>query len=94
MPQLPDTPTVGETLSGFEAASWVGVVVPAGTPKEIVARLHHAFIRTLEDAEVGGKLRAQGFETVGSTPDEFLRFVGAESDKWAKVVREYAIKVE
>ena len=94
IPQLPDTPTVGETLSGFEAASWVGVVAPGGTPKEIVARLHRDFSRTLEDVEVRDKLLAQGFEIVGSTPDEFLRFVTAESDKWAKVVRDYGIKVE
>ena len=86
--------TVGETLSGFEAASWVGVVVPGGTPKEIVGRLHREFIRTLEDAEVRGKLQGQGFEIVGSTPDEFLKYVGAESDKWARVIREYDIKVE
>ncbi len=94
MAQLPDTPTVGETLSGFEAASWVGVVVPGGTSKEVVARLHQEFIRILEDAEVRAKLQAQGFEIVASTPAEFLRFVSAESDKWSKVIRDYDIKVE
>jgi tripartite-type tricarboxylate transporter receptor subunit TctC len=81
-------------LSGFEAASWVGVVAPGGTSKEIVARLHRDFSRTLEDAEVRDKLLAQGFEIVASTPDEFLRYVAAESDKWAKIVRDYGIKVE
>jgi len=94
MPQLPDTPTVGESLSGFEAASWVGVVAPGGTPKEIVVRLHREFAGALEDPDVRGKLVAQGFEIVASSPDEFLRFVAAESDKWAKVIREYGIKVE
>jgi tripartite-type tricarboxylate transporter receptor subunit TctC len=94
IPQLADTPTVGETLSGFEAASWVGVVAPGGTPKEIVVRLHRDFTRALEDAEVRDRLLAQGFEIVGSTPDGFLKFVAAESDKWAKVVRDYGIKVE
>jgi len=94
IPQLPDTPTVSETLSGFEAASWVGVVAPPGTPKEIVARLHREFIRALDDSQVREKLLAQGFEIVGSTPDEFLRFASAESDKWAKVIRDFDIKVE
>ena len=60
MPQLPDTPTVGETLAGFEAASWVGLVAPGGTPREIVARLHRDFTATLEDAEVRGKLVGPG----------------------------------
>jgi len=94
IPQLPDTPTVEETLPDFEAASWVGVVAPAGTPKPIVARLHSEFIRVLEDADVRGKLVAQGFDIVGSTPDEFLQFVSAEANKWAKVIRDYDIKVE
>jgi len=92
--QLPDTPTVGETLGGFEAASWVGVVAPRDTPREIVARLHREFAGALEDPDVRAKLVAQGFDIVGSTADEFLRFVAAESDKWAKVIREYDIKVE
>ncbi|HTO46876.1 MAG TPA: tripartite tricarboxylate transporter substrate binding protein [Burkholderiales bacterium] len=94
IPQLPDTPTVDESLPGFEAASWVGVVAPGGTPKEIVARLHREFTGVLEDGDVRGKLVAQGFEIVGSSPGEFLRFVAAESDKWAKVIREYDIRVE
>jgi tripartite-type tricarboxylate transporter receptor subunit TctC len=94
MSQLPDTPTVGETLPGFEAASWVGLVAPGGTPRDIVARLHRDFTGALEDADVRGKLVAQGFEIVASTPEEFQRFVAAESDKWAKVIREYDIKVE
>jgi tripartite-type tricarboxylate transporter receptor subunit TctC len=94
IPQLPDTPTVDETLAGFQAASWVGLVAPGGTPKEIVARLHRDFVAALEDADVRGKLVAQGFEIVASSPDEFQRFVAAESDKWARVIREYDIKVE
>jgi tripartite-type tricarboxylate transporter receptor subunit TctC len=94
IPQLPDTPTVGETLSGFEAVSWVGVVAPPGTPKEIIARLHREFVRALDDTQVRERLLAQGFEIVGSTPDEFLRFASAESDKWAKVIRDFDIKVE
>jgi len=94
IPQLPDTPTVGETLPGFEATSWVGVVAPAGTPKEIVDRLHRAFVTVLGDSDVRDKLTAQGFDIVGSTPEAFLEFVTTESDKWAKVIRDNGIKVE
>lgn len=92
--QLPDTPTVAETLPGFAAQSWVGALVPAGTPKEIVVRLHSELTKALADAEVRGKLAAQGFDVVGSSPGEFLAFARAESDKWAKVIRDYGIRVE
>jgi len=92
--QLPDTPTVAETLPGFAAQSWVGMLVPAGTPKEIVARLHAEAAKTLADPDVRGKLAAQGFDVVGSTPGEFLAFARAESEKWAKVIRDYNIRVE
>jgi len=94
IPQLPDTPTVAETLPGFAAQSWVGMLVPAGTPKEIVARLHAETTKALAEPGVRGKLAAQGFDVVGSTPGEFLAFARAESEKWAKVIRDYNIRVE
>jgi len=94
IPQLPDTPTVAETLPGFAAQSWVGMLVPAGTPKEIVARLNAEATKALADPGVHGKLDAQGFDVVGSTPEEFLAFARAESEKWAKVIRDYNIRVE
>jgi tripartite-type tricarboxylate transporter receptor subunit TctC len=94
IPQLPDTPTVTESLPGFAAQSWVGMLVPAGTPKDIVARLHAELTKALADPEVRGKLAAQGFDVVGSTPAEFLAFARTESDKWAKVIRDYQVRVE
>ena len=94
IPQLPDAPTVAETLPGFAAQSWVGMLVPAGTPVEIVARLNAEVKKALADPEVRGKLDAQGFDVVGSTPGEFLAFARAESEKWAKVIRDYNIRVE
>jgi tripartite-type tricarboxylate transporter receptor subunit TctC len=92
--QLPDTPTVAETLPGFTAQSWVGMLVPAGTPKKTVARYNAEAKKALADPEVRGKLSAQGFEVVGSSPEEFLAFARAESEKWAKVIRDYNIRVE
>src|SRR5438309_2287624 len=71
IPQLPDTPTVAETLPGFAAQSWVGMLVPAGTPKEIVARLHAEAAKVLAGPEARGKLAAQGFDDGGSTPGGF-----------------------
>jgi tripartite-type tricarboxylate transporter receptor subunit TctC len=92
--QLPDTPTVAETLPGFVAQSWVGMLLPAGAPSELVARYGAGARKALADPEVRGKLAAQGFEVVGSSPEEFLAFVHAESDKWARVIRDYNIRVE
>ncbi len=94
MQQLSDTPAVAETLAGFEAASWVGVVAPAGTPAPIIARLHKDLTATLADPDVSSKLISQGFDLVGSTPAEFLAFVKVESDRLGKVVRDNNIKVE
>ncbi|HKW36172.1 MAG TPA: tripartite tricarboxylate transporter substrate binding protein [Burkholderiales bacterium] len=92
--QLPDTPTVAETLPGFAAQSWVGMLLPAGSAKELVARYSAEARKALAEPEVRGKLAAQGFDVVGSGPEEFLAFVRAESDKWAKVIRDYNIRVE
>ncbi|HTQ73650.1 MAG TPA: tripartite tricarboxylate transporter substrate binding protein [Burkholderiales bacterium] len=92
--QLPDTPTVAETLPGFTAQSWVGMLVPAGTPKELVARYSTEARKALADPEVRAKLSSQGFDIVGSSPEEFLAFVRAESDKWAGVIRKFGVRVE
>jgi len=92
--QLPDTPAVAETLPGFTAQSWVGLLVPAGGGRETVARYNAEARKALADPEVRGKLAGQGFDVVGSTPEEFLAFARAESDKWAKVIRDYNIRVE
>jgi tripartite-type tricarboxylate transporter receptor subunit TctC len=94
MAQLPEVPTFAETLPGFEATSWTGIVAPARTPPDIVARLNREILRALEAADVRDKLNAQGFEIVGSTPQAFAAFVAAESDKWAKVVRAYNIRAD
>jgi len=94
IPQLPDTPTVAETLPGFAAQSWVGMLVPAGASREVVARLNAEAKKALADPGVSGKLAGQGFDVVGSSPEEFLAFARAESEKWAKVIRDYNIRVE
>jgi tripartite-type tricarboxylate transporter receptor subunit TctC len=92
--QLPDTPTVAETLPGFAAQSWVGMLVPAAVPKDVVERYGALAKKSLADPEVRGKLAGQGFDVVGSSPEEFLAFARAESEKWAKVIRDYNIRVE
>ena len=94
IPQLPNTPTIAETVPGFTAASGLGILAPAGAPKKIMARLHGELMRTLADPEVRGKLAGQGFDVGGSTQQEFLTVMRAESDKLAKVIRDNQIRVE
>jgi tripartite-type tricarboxylate transporter receptor subunit TctC len=94
MAQLPEVPTFAETLPGFEASSWTGLMAPARTPAAIVERLHRELARALAAPEVRDKLTSQGFEIVGSTPQAFAAFVAAESDKWGKVVRDHAIRAD
>jgi len=89
--QLPDVPTLSETFPGFEQISWFGILAPAGAPRDVIARVHRDMVRTLQAPEVRGKLLEQGFDVVGSTPEEFLRFVQAESDKLGKLIQESKI---
>jgi tripartite-type tricarboxylate transporter receptor subunit TctC len=94
MPQLPEVPAFAEFLPGFEASSWTGIVAPARTPAPIVARLQREIVKVLQATLVREKLNTQGFEIVGSTPQDFAAFVVAESDKWSKIMREHAIRAE
>lgn len=94
IPQLPNTPTIAETLPGFTAASGLGILASAGTPREIMARLHGELMKALADPEVRGKLAGQSFDVGGSTQEEFLTLMRAESDKLAQVIRDNHIRVE
>ena len=94
MAQIPDVPTLGETYPGFEQVSWFGILGPAGLPAEVSARVNRDMVRTLQTPEIRAKLTEQGFETVASTPEAFLRHVQGESDRLGKLIRENGIKVE
>jgi tripartite-type tricarboxylate transporter receptor subunit TctC len=92
---LPDLPTIAEAgFPGFEALAWNGVLVPAGTPPAIVARLNAEINAILGDASVKSSLNAQGFELVGGTPEDFARLIRGESDKWAPVIRKTGAKID
>ena len=87
-PATPELPTVSESgLPGYEVINWYGVLTPAGTPKDIVARLNTEITRIMNLPEVKERLAAQGAETLTSTPQEFARFIRSETEKWAKVVK-------
>jgi tripartite-type tricarboxylate transporter receptor subunit TctC len=90
-----DIPTVSEAgLPGYESTSWFGLVAPAATPREVIARLHREAAAILRTPGVRERLAADGSEVVAGTPDEFKAFIRAEVGKWAKVVRAAGIKAE
>ena len=85
---LPDVPTIAESgLPGFEASSWFGVLAPAGTPHEIVAKLNGAIGTWLATPEAKEKLLAQGAIAAGGSPEDFAQHIDRETAKWAKVVK-------
>jgi tripartite-type tricarboxylate transporter receptor subunit TctC len=87
-PAAPDVPTVAETVPGFEATSWFAVFAPAGTPKEVVARLNQEIHRVFNLPDVQAKLKSLGLDPWLSTPEELTRFQAGEIAKWAKVVKD------
>jgi tripartite-type tricarboxylate transporter receptor subunit TctC len=84
---LPDLPTVGETLPGYSASGWYGLLAPAGTPKPVITRLHAEAVKALRAPDVVDKLSSQGAEPVASSPEEFAAFIRSETDKWANLVK-------
>jgi tripartite-type tricarboxylate transporter receptor subunit TctC len=94
-PLMPSTPAIGETVPGYAAGTWHGVLAPAGTPPATVAALNAAFNECLRLPEVAEKLRgAQGADIVGGAPEVFGRFVAAEIAKWGPVVRDAGIRAD
>jgi tripartite-type tricarboxylate transporter receptor subunit TctC len=93
-PVLPDVPTVGETLPGYEVVNWFGMVVPAATPRDIITRLNTETVKVLRMPDIRERLMANGAEPVGNTPDEFGAFMKSESAKWARVIKEANIRAE
>ncbi len=81
-------------MPGYEAVQWFGVLAPAGTPREIVNRIHGEVVRVLRVADVKERLGADGADAVGSPPEAFAAFIRTETGKWAQVVRNARIKPE
>jgi tripartite-type tricarboxylate transporter receptor subunit TctC len=85
---LPDLPTMDEAgLKGFEASTWHGLVAPAGTPPEVIAKLHDTAVKALHDAGVQASLSRLGVDIVGDTPAEFGAYIKAEIPKWTAIVK-------
>ena len=93
-PALPEVPTIGETLKGYEADSWFGIMMPAGTPQEIVVRLNTEVQKALALQEVKDRLLAVGGFVAPGGPEQLARRVKSDVAKWSKVVRTAGIKAE
>ena len=91
---LPNVPTVAESVSGYEASTWFGLVAPKNTPAEIIAKLNSQSNAILADPDKRARLEDLGGIPMPLTPDEFGKFIADETDKWAKVIRTANIKPE
>jgi len=85
---MPNLPTVAESgVPGFDSSSWGGILLPAGTPKEIIAKMHATVVTILAMPDVKLRLSDLGAEVVGNTPEEFGSYIKSEMAKWGKVVK-------
>jgi tripartite-type tricarboxylate transporter receptor subunit TctC len=94
-PIAPDVPTMAESgFPGFDTSLWFGLLAPAGTPKDVIAKIHDDAARALALPDVAERIAAQGGEVIGSTPAEFAAFIAAEDAKYAKIIREAGVRLE
>ena len=94
-PLLPDTPTLAESgYKNFEASSWFGVLAPAGTPPAVVKTLNAAINDALKDPIVADKLRGEGGDVLGGTPEQFSQLLRTELPRWARIVKDSGATVE
>ena len=91
---LPNTPSMGEFLPGFEASAWNAVGVPAGTPAEIVNKLNYEVNAGLADPKIKARIADLGATVLAGSPAEVGKFIGDETEKWSKVIRAANIKPE
>jgi tripartite-type tricarboxylate transporter receptor subunit TctC len=91
---LPDMPTIAETVPGFNMVGWQGFLVPAGTPGEIIQRLHREIVAVFALPDVRQRIFDLGYETVGSSPQEFAEFMRADTAQFAKIISGAGIRPE
>jgi tripartite-type tricarboxylate transporter receptor subunit TctC len=91
---MPEVPTIAESVPGYAAEAFQGVVVPAGVPRPIVDKLAAEIGAIVKSRDIGERFEADGALAVGSTPQQFAAFLKTEMAKWAKVIREAGIQLE
>jgi tripartite-type tricarboxylate transporter receptor subunit TctC len=92
-PELPDVPTIAETLPGYDASLWTGVLAPKGTPAVAIKRIHQEVTKLLQSPEVRKAFERAGTDIVATDPKAFDQFLKAEYAKWGKVVRDLKLQV-
>jgi tripartite-type tricarboxylate transporter receptor subunit TctC len=90
----PEIPTIGEVVPGYATDTWYGILAPAGTPKDVVAKLNAAAVKALASPAVRDRLQKLGAEPVGNSPAEFRALLEKEQKTWARVVKDSGAKVE
>jgi tripartite-type tricarboxylate transporter receptor subunit TctC len=93
-PALPDVPSIGEFVPGYEAAGWQGIGAPKDTPETVVVKLNAATNAALADPAIATRLTDLGISAYASTPAEFAALIASETAKWGKVIRDAGIKAE
>ena len=95
IPALPEVPAIAEAgVPGYESVQWFGILVPAGTPRPIIDRLHQEITRAIRAPEMKDKLASEGLDVIAGTPAEFGALIKSETEKWAKVIKSMGIKAE
>ena len=91
-PALPDVPTIGETIKGYVATNWYGLVAPAGTPKAIVDRLSKDLMAALSHPDVIKQLNTRGIDSTPTSPQAYAAYIRSETRKWVPIIRRANIK--
>jgi len=94
LPELPDTPTIDETVPGVINVGWNGLLAPAGTPAPIIDKLNAAAVAALKMPDIIAKMKLQGLHPLSSTPVDFASLLVSEVDHWAKVIPSIGIQPE
>jgi tripartite-type tricarboxylate transporter receptor subunit TctC len=92
-PAVPDIPTVGETVPGFQYVTWYGLFAPVAAPKEIIVKLNAEVVRILQDKEVARRFASEGAEPAPGTPAELAKFMRAEYEQWKKTIAAANLKL-
>jgi tripartite-type tricarboxylate transporter receptor subunit TctC len=94
VPYIPEVPTVAETLPGYEATTWYGLLLPVGTPTPVRDKLHAAAMQAVGTAETRKRLEELGYVTMTDTPQEFAGFLREDIEKMARLIKQYNLKPE
>jgi tripartite-type tricarboxylate transporter receptor subunit TctC len=93
-PQIPEVPTIGESVPGYEVTVWYGMFAPARTPAAVIAKLNQQVVRALGSADIQRRFEENTADASPTTPEGFSRFLQSETARWGKVIREAGITAE